>query len=394
MGQQSASANTSVELLASNYSRTDYGFAGWSDVIDYATNPNAKFYGPQETITTPSDMTNGMKLYAVWIKSRGSLQDSTKVASLCGTGGSGGTLTTAPTDGTANLSSVTALTDERDNNTYAIAKLADGKCWMIENLRLESTAAHNSDGTLAQGYGTSATYGNFSGLADAESANFTNSTTANSLYYSGTQSGTASIDIGTTNYPGYRMPRYNNWNNQATSANRPQNPTSNSATNSATKAGMYSYGNYYTWHAAIADLTHNSTNNQSTTGTSLCPAGWRLPRGGRKANVSVSDFWILSRAAIGADPANFANDNFYYTGTPEGTNASNIMRSYPNNFVYSGNFYDSSASDRGSYGSYWSSTAYYNVYSYYLYLYSSNVGPGSFSSDRSYGLSIRCVVGS
>ena len=391
MGCQSATDGASLDLLASNFSRTGYGFAGWSDSFDYATNPNAKFYGPNETITVPTGTTaNGLSLYAVWIKSQGNLQDSNKVASVC----SG--LDVAPTDGTANLKSVSALTDQRDSQTYAIAKLADGKCWMIENLRLEAEDTRTAEKqALAQGYGTSATYGNFGGLADAESTNFSNSTTANSLYYSGTQEGTASIDIGTSNYPGYRMPRYNNWNNQATSANRPQNPTTNSAINSTTNAGMYSYGNYYTWHAAIADLTYNGTNNQSTTGTSLCPAGWHLPIGGRKANVDVSEFWKMSRATIGADPANFADDYFYYTGTPEGSDASNKLRAYPNNFLYSGYFATSSASNRGSSGNYWSSTASNYNNSYYLRLYSSYVYPGTnnyYSKD--YGRSIRCTSGS
>ena len=115
---------------------------------------------------------------------------------------------------------------------------------MIENLRLDNTADHNSDGTLAQGYGTSSTYGNFGGLAGAESANFAESTTANSLYYSGTQSGNATINIGTTDNPGYRMPRYNNNN----TSSRASNPTGNGG-------NMYSYGNYYTWSAAMANTT-------------------------------------------------------------------------------------------------------------------------------------------
>ena len=135
MGTQTVTDGASATLYASNFSRAGYGFAGWSDAYDYATNPSAKFYGPQETITVPEGTTaNGLSLYAVWVKSVGSLQDADKVATLCGTGT--GSLTQAPTNGTANLSSVSALTDQRDNQTYAIAKLADGKCWMIENLRL------------------------------------------------------------------------------------------------------------------------------------------------------------------------------------------------------------------------------------------------------------------
>ena len=380
MGCQSATDGNSIDLLASNFSRTGYGFAGWSDKFDYATNAEAKFYGPQETITVPTGTTaNGLSLYAVWIKSQGSIQDQSKVASVCNS------LTTAPTNGTANLTSVSALTDQRDDNTYAIAKLADGKCWMIENLRLESTAEHNSDGTLAQGYGTSATYGNFGGLADAESANFSNSTTANSLYYSGTQEGTASIDIGTTDYPGRRMPRYNNLN----TSTRATNPTNNSG-------NMYSYGNYYTWHAAIADLTYNGTNNQSTTGTSLCPTGWHLPKGGNKSNEANNELWSLVVDGIngGTKPANYdSRIQPYYTGTPEGSDASNKLRAYPNNFLYSGYFDTSSALGRGSSGYYWSSTASSSSVSYYLSLYSSYVSPGTYNDSKSYGRSIRCTVG-
>ena len=234
-------------LLASNYSRDGYGFAGWSDSYDYATNPNAKLYGPNETIDIPEGtMATGLSLYAVWIKSEGSLQDQPTVASICNT------LTAASTDAPVSLSSVSALTDQRDNNTYAIAKLADGKCWMIENLRLDDNAEHNSDGALAQGYGISATYGNFGGLANAESENFTNIYTANSLYYSGTRTGTASINIGTTNRPAERMPRYNNGRTQS----RGSNP-------SVGNRPIYSYGNLYTWPDAIADLVHYDVNNNS-----------------------------------------------------------------------------------------------------------------------------------
>ena len=380
MGCQSATDNASVTLLASNFSRTGYGFAGWSDKFDYATNAEAKFYGPQETITAPVGTTaNGLSLYAVWVKSEGNLQDTSKVTSLCGTNGTGGSLIAAPTDGTANLSSVSALTDQRDNNTYAIAKLADGNCWMIENLRLESTAEHNSDGTLAQGYGTSATYGNFGGLADAESANFTNSTTANSLYYSGTQEGTASINIGTTNYPGYRMPRYNNFN------------TSTRASNSTNNDGnMYSYGNYYTWHAAMANTTYYDSptatdadgKTSETVNTSLCPTGWRLPYGNNTGN--------------GTTIGGFYNLNYKINNDSNVTNstASRKLRAFPNNFLYSGRFLTSSAGNRGSYGYYWSSTAYYRDTSYYLSLYSSDVYPGTNRSNKGNGFSIRCTVGS
>ena len=390
MGCQSATDGNTITLLASNYSRTGYGFAGWSDKFDYATNNEAHFYGPQEDITVPTGTTaNGLSLYAVWVKSQGNLQDASKVSSIC----SG--LTTAPTDGTANLSSISALTDQRDNETYAIAKLADGKCWMIENLRLESTNSDNSTGALAQGYGTSTTYGNFGGLADAESAKFSNSTTANSLYYSGTQSGDATINIGTTNYPAYRMPRYNNLNTQSRAQN---SPNSNTFSDDNTTGGMYSYGNYYTWHAAIADLTYNDTNNSTVTNTSLCPSGWRLPQGGNKTRITSNDdndFWNLTVDALngGTNPANYdSSDSPYYNGTAEAGPVTARLRAYPNNFLYSGYFYTSSAYSRGSSGYYWSSTAYNNYGSYNLRLDSSRVYPGTDYGVKYLGYSIRCTV--
>ncbi len=356
----------SITLYASNFSRTGYGFAGWTDAYDYATNPNANFYGPQETITVPEGTTaNGLSLYAVWVKSVGTLQDADKVAELCGTTTTNGTLVQAPTNGTANLSSVSALTDQRDNQTYAIAKLADGKCWMIENLRLESqyTVGNNqtdpsvTNASLSQGYNPS-----FTGLADPESADFTNSTTANSLYTIGT--GVEGKNTISGDNRGLRFPRYNN-NNTSQRAE--------STTN--TNVNTYSYGNYYTWHAVIADTTHYTSGDHNT--TSICPKGWSIPQGNNtSAGFAKLD---VDMGGIGA-----------YQSTAE---ASNRWRKYPNNFLYSGNFNTSSASRRGSIGYYRSSTANNANNSYYLSLKSTYVYPGTTDNYKYRGYSTRCVAG-
>lgn len=363
MGCQSANDGESIDLLASNFSREGYGFAGWSNKYDYATNtdPDLKFYGPQETITVPEGTTaNGLSLYAVWVKSVGSLQDGNKVAELCGTTTTNGTLVQAPAygTGTANLSSVSALTDQRDNQTYAIAKLADGKCWMIENLRLEAEDSRGNNRfdpsitneSLAQGYDAS-----FIGLADPELNNFT-TTNANSLY-------TTEIDvIGKIAISGSnqasRFPRYNNNNTNQ----RAENTTK-------TNMNTYSYGNYYTWHAAIADTTDYTGGDHNV--TSICPTGWRIPTG----NVS-GDYNTLN-----------INAN---TGSTSGSAG---LRAYPTNFLYSGFFYGSSAYSKGSYGYYWSSSAADNVdyYSYCLGLSSSNSRPMT-DSNKGAGHSIRCMA--
>ena len=348
----------SITLYASNFSRTGYGFAGWTDAYDYATNPNARFYGPQETITVPEGTaTNGLSLYAVWVKSTGSLQDANKVATLCGTGT--GSLTQAPTDGTANLSSVSALTDQRDNQTYAIAKLADGKCWMIENLRLDNqyTVGNNqtdpsvTNASLSQGYNSS-----FIGLADPESADFSNSTTANSLYT--TESDVAGKNTISDSYQGLRFPRYNNDNTSQRAAN---------TTNVNVKT--YSYGNYYTWAAVIADTTHYTSGDHNT--TSICPTGWHIPTG----DTSGEYYTLNTKVNSGA------------------TNTTTGLRAYPTNFLYSGFFDDSSAYSRGNSGLYWSSTASFATSSYNLTLSSTRVYPGTNDFNKYRGYSARCVLG-
>ena len=383
---------TSATLLASNFSREGYGFAGWSDVYNYINNPNAHFFGPQEDITfTVGQYTgnnNGLALYAVWIESAGSFQDTNTIATLCGTGIN--SLVAAATDGTTNLSSVSALTDARDNQTYAIAKLADGNCWMIENLRLENTAAHNSDGTLAQGYGTSTTYGNFEGLANAESTNF-NTTNANSLYYSGTQSGTASVNINTSNYPAYRMPRYNNLNTQS----RADYPTSNVFSNDDPNGSIYSYGNYYTWPATIANTTHYSSasatdtngNTSETANTSLCPHGWRLPYGYSTGSGATSGGFSYLDTMLGGN-----GDLSDSTTTPTGLTMSKAWRTFPNNFLYSGFKNSDTFSARGVYGRYWSSKAGGNAYARALSIDGDTmVYPGTSNLYKSSGNSIRCI---
>ena len=384
MGQPDiASSDNSATLLATNFSREGYGFAGWSDVYDYATNNNAHFYGPQEDITfTTGQYTgtnNGLSLYAVWVKSAGYLQNWTGCGSLA--------------SGT-----VTALTDQRDGETYAVAKLADDNCWIIENLRLENTATHNSDGTLAQGYGTSTTYGNFSGLADPEPLSSFGHTTANSLYSTDGNNNTININTNHNN-AGCRFPRYNNTNTPTTISDRPQNPTTNSATNSTSNASMYSYGNYYTWPAAIADTSHYNTNNQSVTNTSICPSGWHLPKGGDKTNEINNEIWALVVTSInsGVTPANYNSETKpHYTGTAEASPIANSLRAYPNNFVYSGFITQrATISSRGSYGFYWTSTAVSanNESNAYVFAISKEeIAPGTDTTMKYYGFPIRCLI--
>ena len=358
MGDQTVdSSAASVELWASNFQRQGYGFAGWSTTFDYS----GDILGPNETIDDADLLatiqSEGLSLYAYWIPSAGSLQGW---------------------NGCSNMSvgDVTALTDLRDNDTYAVAKLADEQCWMIENLRLDYDAAHNTDGSLAQGYG-----GQFAGLALPETDTFSNVTTANSLYYSGIQSGTASIDIGTTNNPDCRFPRYHNNN---TNTDITVNPNTTVANMTSGGENVYSYGNYYSWPAALANtnyydsLTATDSNGKTseTANTSICPSGWRLPYALTYGN--------------GNTPGGFYYLNYRLNNNSNITNAtsSNIFRSYPNNFVLSG--YPTNITTTEGY--YWSSTnsTYYGSSAYNFSITKKSISVSSY--DYKYkGKSIRCV---
>ena len=121
---QTASSSDTTILTAPGYTRDGYAFAGWS------TSPNGygTIYGPNESIdatglyTTVDDTTtatSSLQLYAKWIKSSGTMQDFT--ATQCSD---------------MKEHEVIALTDNRDGNTYSVAKLKDGNCWMTSNLAL------------------------------------------------------------------------------------------------------------------------------------------------------------------------------------------------------------------------------------------------------------------
>ena len=377
----------SVVLYPSNYYRDAYGFAGWSIDPDawthFTDNDNTNdpvIYGPMETIDAPAyptDGTNIITLYAVWIPAETNsgtpvyLQDFgiTECGNLTKTdfNSSTGKIT-------ATKDSIIALTDKRDNQVYAVAKLADDNCWMIENLRLDNqyTMGQNQNDSsvtnesLAQGYG-----GVFIGLDDTENSNFTNNTSAtpNNLYSSTNITGSS---------PNYRFPRYNNNNTNTSLA------ASYNGTGDETYYSWYSYGNYYTWAAAMANTTYFSsatgTSGSELAGTSVCPTNWTLPTSGDASR----DFGILSQRYGGSGGSQ--------TNTA-GATMSERFRSFPNNFLYySGFFRDTYTYNRGSYGYYWSrSTNYSSSYSYYLSIGSSNLHP----SDSFYkfcGLSIRCLV--
>lgn len=392
-------STTEVELIAPNYARSGYGFAGWSE--DFVADNSSTIYGPNETITIEADSLspNGKILYPVWVASSGDMQEWTGCSGL-----TAATYNSTTGKVSAALNQLTALTDTRDGNVYTVARLADGKCWMVENLRLNNEHTTSSaDIVKAQGYytypGTGTNYGDFIGLANSEDANFAESTIANSLY---SNNGNTTVNIG-SDEASYRIPRYNN-NNTNVSINA-TNSVGTTLINSHNASNGFArwqgYGNYYNWPAAIASTnkysTYSGANGSDAAGTSICPSGWELPLG----YLSTGDITQgISDAANRVGGFSYLDRMMGGTGnaqsSTEGATQSIKWRTFPNNMVFSGNFNNSSAYSRGVNGAYWTRSAFYaqnHSHDAYRSTFSSEgVNPGSYISGKYFALTVRCVA--
>ena len=120
IGRQPVDSNASALLASSNFSRSGYGFQSWNTAED----GTGTDYGPNQSINTGNLSHVGLNLYAKWVPAETSVTMQTFDSTI------------SPYSSAA-IGTVIGLRDARDNNVYAVAKLADGKWWMIENLRLD-----------------------------------------------------------------------------------------------------------------------------------------------------------------------------------------------------------------------------------------------------------------
>jgi uncharacterized protein (TIGR02145 family) len=365
MGKQTISnTDTEATLYAPNYKRDGYGFVSWNTSPDgLGTN-----YGPNQTIefTAGQYSTSGLKLYAKWVASTGNIQN------WSGCSGMG-------------VGDVTALKDIRDNNVYAVAKLADGKCWMIENLRLADKDSSNNDINLS------------STNTHNPSLPLTNryySTTSNHL--------SPPVDPTQTSWCTDETPPCINHSRLAT--NNTTLFINNTASNYDISSDVYSYGNYYNWYSATAGhgkIGKGYTYDYHAPGD-ICPTGWHLPKGSYKIGEVNNEYWSLIVTGLnnGVKPANYDDTaNPYYVGN-EAKLVSNILRSYPNNFVKSGMVYRNFWTHRRGYnGRYWSASAFVSGTAFTMHFYDSEssssdeVNPGTRDEWEFYGMTVRCIAG-
>ena len=273
--------------------------------------------------------------------------------------------------GTETVVPTATLVDTRDQKTYEIAKLADGNCWMTQNLDLDlnSQVALTPENTNI-------------------SANWTpvNSTTAfTGTSVSGwTNSSTVpySADPGEVYY----------YSSGTTSNDEQYTSLADCQATHPDCSGHNHAGNYYNWSAAVANNdTSSITERFNNAEGSICPAGWRLPK---NANA---DSYIEDNEQI--TMVNSYDDilgTLQPWGPPGGiyeyqNGGFNKIRTAPLWLARSGDVGGGSLSNAGSSGKYWSSTVSSSSGANYLYFDSGNVIPTN-SSSRGYGYSVRCMA--
>ncbi len=327
MSNQEVSSNSDVVLIPPNYSRSGYGFASWNTNID-GTGTN---YGPNATISVGDLSVQGLQLYAKWVESEGNMQGW---------------------EGCRNLSvgDVTALTDIRDGQTYAVAKHPDNQCWMMENLRLDLS---DSDVEIS-GLNTNRPSTNFARTVSddhpAPNGNFCSEGNANCI---------------------------NRINYNIDNTNRSLN-ASYTSTNSP--SSWYAYGAYYNWFTATAG---NGTYEQDIAGSSsdgdLCPANWRLPASADE----VGDYATLDRSYGGT-----GRDQ---TSGNSGILASERWRAYPMNFVYSGEQRGNAAVNRGVSSSLATLNTQNNERTVNIWLRAEGISLNSNTTYKYRGQTMRCL---
>ncbi len=240
-------------------------------------------------------------------------------------------------DGT-NEDAIVTRADSRGGitRTYRIAKLADGNCWMLDNLKLGST---------------------------------TNSITL-------TPDDTDIADD-------FTLPQV-----VTTGTPDSDNPGVYGPVPGDTGTGATNYGYLYNWSAITAgETTETMPANSGDAPYSICPVGWRLPKGGTSVDDFSNEFSMLNARMAGftnnQDSAYLDNNNYL---------------SYYQNWHYNGPFKGTFAgawlynfAAQGDFGSLQSSSATLQGDEARIMSFVANEVSVSADSGRNIGESVRCL---
>ena len=265
------------------------------------------------------------------------------------------------------------LTDTRDNQDYKVAKLKDGKCWMVENLNIAGSTALSSEDTdfdsnytLPTTDGWTVTDGKLILPASAIKNSADNNLTDNTQF-------------STDNYAYV----FNSGNKENCSDNQ-NNP-------------CYSY---YSWDTATLGSGRLLNADNIDAEYSLCPKGWRLPTSGSDTNEGWKrgDFYTLAKT-YGAN----LEESYYDSSSTTSIDFFNYAGygTVPNYTIIGYYAYGAYTSGTSSVG-FWSSTSassYYYPYTESRLFNLQNWDTDEYSvnvsqtyNGRKYGYSIRCLL--
>jgi len=370
-----ASMGYYVEVVGSAYEKNEVSGAyaepltapGNNAFLGWSTNPNANLEGEYPQYTNEADVIYGssylnednmIKLYAIWGKSFNSafsdagkmllndyyaMQDAT--GEICNS---------------IFLGATETLIDSRDNNTYMVGRLKDGKCWLLDNLRLNPTIQ-----TVAQGLNSTNT-------------NASNEAIYNLIYHSSEHAdGWTSVPISnvSTSFSSYNSASIN-----AQSQDKKVNSFGLAAVNGQAKVGIY-----YNFCAASAGTYcyNNATTTIDIPDTlidapqDLCPANWRIPTGG-----PGGEYYTLAHSY---DPS---LDGSYSSNNALSVNSIQYNLSTP----LSGYYFGASPLEQNENGSFWSSTKCSNHQMYQLFVYHDDYVYFDGTTSVGSGKNIRCLI--
>ena len=248
-----------------------------------------------------------------------------------------------------NIVPSTTIRDSRDEQEYTIRKLADGNCWMTENLRL----GKNGPLTL-----------------NSENSNLASGRTFN-------------LPAATT-VPG---PSWGNQQEYPFVYYREDNP-------GASPSGPSGLYNWYTATAGARDASGNSLMTEETglAVDSVCPKGWKLPiNGGIDMDKSYGKLVYVYTGATGNSSADTETSSAQAAINEERINK---LLAKPTEFVYSDYYNYGGTLYSRPVGRYWSASVYSASNSRRLNFNTNGTTRGLSPQDgnsKGYAFAVRCV---
>ena len=358
-------AGGSQALPSNTFARSGYMFNGWNT----ATNGSGTSYANGANYTASTSYAGQtVTLYAQWRLPINHLDDVTYMQDF-----------TSTLCATSEIGATTRLTDRRDGKQYWVAKLADGNCWMTQNLELDlsNRTLTPSDSDVTSNWRPGIT------MFTAGNSGSDSSTAIqawNLGNYVWTTPDNDDADCGHTTGNLSYCSQFINVSNMTPMTEIREDGV---VVDGNTYDAHYKVGYYYSWNAATAGSGGTMTSGNAT--SSICPAGWELSYGGYSS--SQKSFYSL------LDPYDLAYDT-----TSDSTGFS-ITR-HPLYFVRSGNVFATLYLDvAGTTGFYWSSLSDSELdHAYSLVLYSDYLAVntpghnGLWFNRRQDGNSVRCVA--